>query len=200
MDGLYNQRYKYPPEMILSRSFFLRNPEEFYRFYHDKLTLRDVKPNPAHRRLAELEAEGKLRAVVTQNIDGLHQMAAAGRCWSCTVPSPLLLHPVREKLAEETVNDCAGVPKCDCGGIVRPDVVLYEESRNQAVLAEAVEFIRRADVLIVGGTSLAVYPAAGLIDYYRGHKLVLINRSPTPFDGAARLLIAGKIGEVFAQI
>jgi NAD-dependent deacetylase len=201
VDGLYNQLYKYPPEMILSRSFFLRNPEEFYRFYHDKLTLRGVKPNRAHLRLAELEAEGKLRAVVTQNIDGLHQMAGSRRvlelhgsvhrcyCIRCGKHWP-----------EETVNNGEGVPKCDCGGVVRPDVVLYEESLNQAVMAESVEFIRRADVLIVGGTSLAVYPAAGLIDYYRGHKLVLINRSPTPFDGAARLLIAGKIGEVFAQI
>lgn len=201
VDGLYNQRYKYPPERILSRSFFLQNPEEFYRYYHDKLVFRGVKPNRAHLRLAELEAEGKLRAVVTQNIDGLHQMAGSRKVLELH-GSVHRCYCVRcgKNWPEEAVNGCEGVPKCDCGGIVRPDVVLYEESLNQAVLAEAAEFIRRADVLIVGGTSLAVYPAAGLIHYYRGDKLVLINRSPTPFDGAAGLLIAGKIGEVFARI
>ncbi|MEA4894573.1 MAG: NAD-dependent protein deacylase [Oscillospiraceae bacterium] len=201
VDGLYNQKYKYPPEEILSGSFFRKNPEEFYCFYRDKLVLGDVKPNRAHLRLAELEKEGKLKAVVTQNIDGLHQAAGSRTvfelhgtihrfyCVSCGKEMP-----------EEEVNDSAGVPRCACGGVVRPDVVLYEEQLNDRVIAEAVRYISLADMLIVGGTSLNVYPAAGLIHYYKGKKLVLINKQPTPYDSYANLVINQKIGEVFSQV
>ncbi len=201
VDGLYNQKYKYPPEEILSASFFRRNPEEFYKFYRDKLALGDVKPNHAHLRLAELEQEGKLKAVVTQNIDGLHQAAGSKNvlelhgtthrfyCVSCGKEMP-----------EAEVNGSFGVPRCACGGIVRPDVVLYEEQLNDRVIAESIRYISLADMLIVGGTSLNVYPAAGLINYYKGKKLVLINRQPTPYDRYANLVINEKIGEVFSQV
>ena len=202
VDGLYNQKYKYPPETMLSASFFRSNPEDFYRFYHDKLVIRgDVRPDAAHRRLAELEAEGKLKAVITQNIDGLHQAAGSREvlelhgtthrcyCARCRKPFP-----------KEFVNDCQGVPRCDCGGIVRPDVVLYEEGLDQDVMNRALNYIARADVLIIGGTSLVVYPAAGLIQYYRGNKLVLINRGQTPQDRYANLVIRDNIGEVFSQV
>lgn len=201
VDGLYNQKYDYPPEVILSRSFFDSHPEEFFRFYHDKMTISGVKPNRAHLRLAELEAEGKLRAVITQNIDGLHTLAGSRNvlelhgsvernyCMKCGT------HYRLSELSGKT-----GIPRCTCGGIIRPDVVLYEECLNENVLSAAVNAIRHADMLIVGGTSLVVYPAAGLIDYYRGHKLVLINRSPTSCDSAADLLITGSIGEVFSQV
>lgn len=201
VDGLYSQKYKYPPEEILSGSFLKRNPEEFYKFYHDKLVLHGVMPNRAHLRLAELEAEGKLKAVITQNIDGLHQAAGSKNvlelhgtihrfyCSSCG----------KDASADEA-NACEGVPRCACGGIIRPDVVLYEEQLNDRVLAEAVRFISEADMLIVGGTSLNVYPAAGLIRYYKGKKLVLINRDSTPYDSYATLVINGKIGEVMAQV
>lgn len=202
VDGLYNQQYKFPPETILSASFFQRNPEEFYRFYHDKLVIRgDVQPNAAHRRLAELETEGKLKAVITQNIDGLHQRAGSREvlelhgtthrcyCARCRKPFP-----------EEFVNNCEGVPRCGCGGVVRPDVVLYEEGLDSEVLNRAVRYIADADVLIVGGTSLVVYPAAGLIHYYKGKKLVLVNRGRTPQDEYADLIVRGNIGEVFSQL
>ncbi len=201
VDGLYNQKYKYPPEQILSGSFFKRNPEEFYKFYHDKLTLHDVLPNKAHLRLAELEAQGKLKAVITQNIDGLHQAAGSKNvlelhgtihrfyCSSCGKES-----------SELEANSCDGVPRCSCGGIARPDVVLYEEQLNDFVITEAVRFISEADMLIVGGTSLNVYPAAGLIRYYKGKKLVLINKDSTPYDSFANLIINDKIGEVLAQV
>jgi len=199
VDGLYNQKWAYPPETILSHSFFERDPEEFYRFYHEKLVINGAKPNPAHYKLAELERRGKLKAVVTQNIDGLHQAAGSREvlelhgsthrcyCARCRKPYPAAF-----------INDGEGVPRCDCGGVVRPDVVLYEESLDEDVLEKSVRYIANADMLIIGGTSLAVYPAAGLIRYYRGHKLVLINRRSTPTE--ADLVVRGSIGEVFSQI
>ena len=201
VDGLYNQKWKYPPETILSHTFFTQNPEEYYRFHREKLVIEGVKPNRAHLRLAELEKEGKLKAVVTQNIDGLHQAAGSKKvlelhgsilrayCSRCGRPYP----------ADE-MNHGTGVPKCQCGGVIRPDIVLYEEPLNEDVVSEAVSYIRNADVLIIGGTSLNVYPAAGLINYYRGNKLALVNLSSTPYDGEADLVIHEKIGEVFGQI
>ncbi len=201
VDGLYRQKYKYPPEEILSGSFFRENPDEFYKFYRDKLVIGNVKPNRAHLRLAELEAEGKLAAVITQNIDGLHQAAGSKNvlelhgtihrfyCSSCG-----------KSASEEAVNSGNGVPRCGCGGIIRPDVVLYEEGLDQKLIAQAVSHISHCEVLIVGGTSLNVYPAAGLLRYYTGSKLVLINKQKTPYDKYANLIINEKIGEVFAQI
>ncbi|MGN1002245.1 MAG: NAD-dependent protein deacylase [Oscillospiraceae bacterium] len=201
VDGLYNQTYKYPPEKILSHSFFERNPEEYYRFHHDKLRLRGAKPNPAHIRLAELEAQGKLKAVITQNIDGLHQ--AAGSRNVIELHGSLLrayCAKCGKRWPPETINDGEGVPRCDCGGVIRPDIVFYEEALDSDDLSRAIHYIRNADVLIIGGTSLVVYPAAGLVDYYRGHKLVLINRGQTSQDDYADLVIRDKIGEVFSQI
>lgn len=201
VDGLYNQKYDYPPETILSHTFFMRKTEEFYRFYKDKLMIDGVKPNKAHIRLAELEKEGKLKAVITQNIDGLHQ--AAG---SKTV---MELHgSVHRNYCMKCgkfydfnyMRSSDGVPRCECKGIIKPDVVLYEEGLDDVTIEQSVNFIRNADVLIIGGTSLAVYPAAGLIDYYRGNKLVLINLSSTSKDSIADLCIEGKIGEVLSQI
>lgn len=201
VDGLYNQKYKYPPEEILSRSFFYSDPEEYYRFHHDKLRLRGAKPNPAHLKLAELEAKGKLKAVITQNIDGLHQ--AAGSKNVIELHGSLLraycarcgkAHPY------EYINDGEGVPRCSCGGVVRPDIVFYEEQLREEDIVSAIKYIREADVLIIGGTSLVVYPAAGLVNYYRGNKLVLINRGETTQDNYADLVIRDKIGEVFSQI
>ena len=201
VDGLYHLKYKYPPETILGHSFFVRRPEEFYEFYRDKLIAPWAKPNAAHLKLAQWEAEGKLKAVITQNIDGLHQMAGSREV--------LELHgsvhrvycsKCYKKYDESYVNDSVGVPKCSCGGVVRPDVVLYEEPLDESVMSKAIQYIRNADVLIVGGTSLNVYPAAGLLYYYRGHKLVLINRSSTPANAQANLVIHGKIGEVFSQL
>ena len=201
VDGLYNQKWAYPPETILSHSFFERDPEEFYRFYHEKLVIRGAEPNAAHRRLAELERQGKLRAILTQNIDGLHQAAGSREvlelhgsthrcyCARCKKPYP-----------PAYINDCDGVPRCECGGVVRPDVVLYEEALREDILTRSAEHIARADMLIIGGTSLAVYPAAGLINYYRGDKLVLINRGATPRDGQANLIVRGNIGEVLSQV
>lgn len=201
VDGLYNQKWKYPPETILSHSFFERDPAEYYRFHREKLVIDGVKPNRAHLRLAELEAEGKLRAVITQNIDGLHQAAGSRNvlelhgsilrsyCSRCRRPYP----------AEE-MNHGHGVPRCVCGGIIRPDIVLYEEPLDDDVVRRAVDYIRKAEVLIIGGTSLNVYPAAGLINYYKGDKLVLVNLSETPYDNYADLVIHEKIGEVFSQI
>ena len=204
VDGLYHQKYDYPPETILSRSFFERNLEAFYRFYRDKLVIRGAKPNAAHIRLAELEAEGKLKAVITQNIDGLHQAAGSknvlelhGSVSRCNCSRCGRSYPVSR------INEGEGVPRCDdrkCNGVLQPDVVLYEDALDNDVLSAAVHFIRQADLLIVGGTSLVVYPAAGLIDYYRGHKLVLINRDATPQDSSAALILRDKIGEVFSQI
>lgn len=201
VDGLYNQKWKYPPETILSRSFFDRNPEEYYRFHRDKLVIDGVKPNRVHLRLAELEREGKLRAVITQNIDGLHQAAGSKNvlelhgsilrayCSRCRKPYPAY-----------EMNHCQGVPRCTCGGVVRPDIVLYEEPLDMDVMERAVRYIRDAEVLIVGGTSLGVYPAAGLINYYRGRKMVLVNLSETPYDRYADLIIHEKIGQVFSAV
>ncbi len=202
VDGLYNQTYDYPPETILSHSFYLSKTEEFYRFYHDKMLCLDAKPNAAHRKLAELEQAGKLRAVITQNIDGLHQLAGSKEV--------LELHgsvhrnycrKCGKKFDAQYMKDYAGVPLCDaCGGDIKPDVVLYEEGLDTQTIQKSIAYIANAEVLIIGGTSLAVYPAAGLIDYYRGDKLVLINKSATPMDSRANLLIQGSIGEVFDQI
>ena len=201
VDGLYNQKYKYPPEQILSGSFFKNNPEEFYKFYHDKLVLHDVMPNKAHLKLAELEDQGKLKAVITQNIDGLHQAAGSKNVLELhgTIQRFYCTSCGKEASATDA-NACNGVPHCTCGGIVRPDVVLYEEQLNDSVIAEAVRYISGAEMLIVGGTSLNVYPAAGLIRYYKGKKLVLINKDSTPYDAYANLIINNKIGGVFSQI
>lgn len=202
VDGLYNQKYDYPPETILSHSFYMRKKEEFYRFYRDKMLCLDAKPNAAHKKLAELEAAGKLKAVVTQNIDGLHQAAGSKKV--------LELHgSVRRNYCQscgklfdaEYILKSSGIPICDeCGGSIKPDVVLYEEGLDQQTLEDAVYYISHADMLIIGGTSLAVYPAAGLIDYYRGNKLVLINKSTTPLDSRADLLIQGSIGAVLSEV
>ena len=202
VDGLYHQQYDYPPETILSHTFYRRNTGEFYRFYRNKMLFTDAKPNAAHKKLAELEQAGKLRAVITQNIDGLHQAAGSktvlelhgsvlrNYCESCGQ-----FHDVSYILETE------GVPKCQkCGGPVKPDVVLYEEGLDQKTINAAVRYIHEADVLIIGGTSLAVYPAAGLIDYFKGDQLVVINKAPTPRDAHADLLIQAPIGEVFSQL
>ena len=201
VDGLYNQKYAYPPEEILSRTFFDRKPEEFYRFYRDKMLCLTARPNPAHRKLARLEAAGRLRSIVTQNIDGLHQLAGSKRVWELH-GSVHRNHCMRcgKSYPAQWVLDSTGVPKCDCGGIVKPDVVLYEEQLDSDVIQGAVNDIQKADLLIVGGTSLAVYPAAGLINYYRGSRLVLINKSETPRDGQADLVLHGPIGQILDQI
>jgi len=202
VDGLYNQKYDQPPETILSHSYFVEHTEEFYRFYRDKMLCLGAKPNAAHLKLAELERAGKLKAVVTQNIDGLHQLAGSRTVYE--------LHgSVHRNYCTKCRTFCdvdfiakgKGVPRCPvCGGLVKPDVVLYEEGLDQDTMEGAVMAIARADVLIVGGTSLVVYPAAGLINYYRGDKLVLINRDPTPYDGQADLVIHDSIGKVLGGI
>lgn len=201
VDGLYNQKFKYPPEVMLSRSFFDSHPEEFYDFYRAKMLCLAAKPNAAHLKLAELEQTGKLSAVVTQNIDGLHQQAGSktvyelhgsvhrNRCMRCGA-----------SFSAEFILQSSGVPRCDCGGIVKPDVVLYEESLDGDVISGAVSAISRADMLIIGGTSLAVYPAAGFVNYYSGSRLVMINLEPTPYDSKADLVINGRIGQVMEQI
>ena len=199
--GLYHQQWKYPPEEILSHTFYKSNPEEFFRFYRAKLLAPDARPNPAHEKLAQWEREGKLRAVITQNIDGLHQAAGSRRV--------LELHgSVHRNHCERCgkfyalgeVLNTQGVPRCTCGGIIKPDVVLYEESLSSRVLQGALSDIQQADMLIIGGTSLVVYPAAGLVNYYQGHRLVLINKSPTPQDKNANLVLSGPIGEILDQI
>ena len=202
VDGLYHQQYDYPPETILSHTFYRHYGVEFYRFYRNKMLFPDAKPNTAHLKLAELEQTGKVRAVITQNIDGLHQAAGSKNvlelhgsvlrnyCESCGE-----FHDVKY------IQETSGIPKCrKCGGSVKPDVVLYEEGLNQKTINSALRFIQKAQVLIIGGTSLAVYPAAGLIDYFQGDKLVVINKSATPRDNHADLLIQAPIGEVFSQI
>lgn len=201
VDGLYNQTYQWPPETILSRSFFNRNPEEFYRFYRDKMLCLDAEPNAAHKKLAQLEAAGKLRSVVTQNIDGLHQKAGSQRVWELH-GSVHRNHCMRCKTAYPVtfIRDSDGVPTCTCGGTIKPDVVLYEEGLDSRVLEGAIRDIQSADLLIIGGTSLAVYPAAGLIDYFSGRHLVLINKTPTPYDSRADLVLAGPIGQILDQI
>ena len=201
VDGLYNQQYDYPPETILSHTFYRNRPEEFYKFYRDKMLYLDAKPNAAHLKLAELEAVGKLRAVITQNIDGLHQ-AAGSKC-VYELHGSVLRNYCEECgnfYGAEYILTSEGVPKCSCGGPLKPDVVLYEEGLDNKVLSGAIKAISQADMLIIGGTSLVVYPAAGLIDYYRGHKLVLINKSVTPMDSHADLLLQGSIGEIFGQL
>ncbi len=201
VDGLYHQHYAEPPEAILSHSYFMHNTEGFYRFYREKMLFPDAQPNEAHQKLAQLEAAGKLAAVVTQNIDGLHQKAGSktvyelhgsvsrNHCTRCG-----RFYTLEEVMAAE------GVPRCACGGVIKPDVVLYEEALDEDTVAGAVRAIRRADLLIVAGTSLVVYPAAGLIRYYRGDKLVLINLQPTPADGIANLVIHDKVGRVLKEI
>ena len=202
VDGLYNQKYDFPPETILSHSFFMNQPDDFYKFYQDKMLELGAKPNAAHLKLAELEKAGKLKAVITQNIDGLHQAAGSdvvyelhgsvhrNYCMKC-----------HKFFDAKYVKDCGGVPHCDaCGGLIKPDVVLYEEGLDMDTMSASVRAITEADMLIIGGTSLAVYPAAGLIDYYGGHKLVLINKGATSRDSIADLLINAPIGEVFSQI
>ena len=198
-DGLYNQEYDYPPETILSHSFYESNPEEFFRFYRNKMLYLDAQPNAAHKKLAEWEAQGKLKAVITQNIDGLHQKAGSKNVLELH-GSVLRNHCVRcgAFYGVEAVRDSAGVPRCTCGGVIKPDVVLYEEGLSEDVLAKSVSAIRRADVLIIGGTSLTVYPAAGLVRYYRGDKLVVINK--TALGTGADLTITGPIGEVMARL
>ena len=201
VDGLYNQQYDYPPETILSHTFYRRNTEEFYRFYRNKMLFLDAKPNAAHKKLAEWEAQGKLKAVITQNIDGLHQ--AAGSKNVLELHGSVLRNYCEScgKFYDVTaVKNSQGVPKCTCGGGIKPDVVLYEEGLDQKTLSDAVRFISEADVLIIGGTSLAVYPAAGLIDYYEGNRLVLVNKTPTPRDHQADLVVQGKIGEIFSML
>ena len=199
-DGLYHQQYDYPPEQILSHTFFVRKPEEFFRFYRNKMLAPDARPNRAHLALAELERAGRLKAVITQNIDGLHQAAGSREVLELH-GSVLRNHCMRcgKFYGMDAILNSVGVPKCSCGGVIKPDVVLYEEGLDMDTLNRAVNYISRADVLIVGGTSLTVYPAAGLIDYYRGRKLVLINRDATPLDGRADPRIAGKIGEVLGE-
>lgn len=199
-DGLYHQQYDYPPEEILSHSFYMKNPEEFYRFYRNKMLAPGAKPNKAHLALAKLEREGRLKAVITQNIDGLHQAAGSREVLELH-GSVHRNHCLRcgKFYGLEAIENSSGISRCSCGGMIKPDVVLYEEGLDMDVLNRAVNYISRADVLIVGGTSLTVYPAAGLIDYYRGHKLVLINRDATALDSRADLVISGKIGEVLGE-
>ncbi|MBS6518981.1 MAG: NAD-dependent protein deacylase [Clostridium sp.] len=200
VDGLYSQEYDYPPETILSHTFYLKKTEEFYRFYRNKMLFPKVKPNRAHLALARLEQEGKVKAVITQNIDGLHQAAGSREV--------LELHgSVHRNYCErcgrfysmEDVLSSEGIPRCSCGGVIKPDVVLYEEGLDDSILSRSIQYIRNADVLIIGGTSLVVYPAAGLIDYYRGNKLVLINKSATARDSQADLVICGSVGEALAD-
>lgn len=199
-DGLYNQQYDYPPETILSHTFYKSNPQEFWRFYRDKMLYLDAQPNQAHLKLAQLEAAGKVKAVITQNIDGLHQKAGSKEV--------LELHgSVHRNYCErcgkfygvERILQSSGIPRCDCGSTIKPDVVLYEEGLDQNTLERAVHYIRHADVLIIGGTSLAVYPAAGLVRYYRGNRLVVINKTQLPGSGAD-LTICQPIGQVLGQI
>ncbi len=202
VDGLYNQQYDYPPETILSHTFFMNNPQEFYRFYQAKMLCDTAKPNAAHHKLAELEQTGKLKAVITQNIDNLHQMAGSrnvlelhgsvhrNHCMKCGKFYDFAY-----------MKNSQGVPKCqECGGTIKPDVVLYEEGLDNTTINRSVQAISAAQVLIIGGTSLAVYPAAGLIDYFQGKKLIVINKAPTPRDRQADLIISQPIGEVFSQI
>ena len=201
VDGLYNQKYDYPPEEILSHTFFERHTDEFYRFYRDKMLCLDKKPNKAHLKLAELEKAGKLSAVVTQNIDGLHQAAGSKRVYE--LHGSVLRNycrKCRKFYTAEFIKESDGVPKCECGGVIKPDVVLYEEGLDDSVVSGALNAIMQADLLIIAGTSLTVYPAAGFIRYFNGEKIVLINRDSTPFDSQADLVIHDKVGEVLGQI
>ena len=201
VDGLYNEKYDYPPEMILSHTFFMNNTEEFYKFYRDKLNTLNIEPNITHKFLKKLEDSGKLKAVVTQNIDGLHEKAGSKKV--------LLLHGT---IYRNYCMDCnkfydakyifnnKDVPRCDCGGLIKPDVVLYEEGLDDEVVKETIKVISEADLLIIGGTSLAVYPAASFINYFRGDKIVIINKDSTPYDSRADLVINEKLGDVFSKL
>ena len=201
VDGLYHQKYDYPPETILSHTFWEERPEEFYRFYRDKLIVKGAKPNAAHLRLAKLEREGRLKAVITQNIDGLHQMAGSHEVLEL---HGSVLRNYCERCGKfygvDAILHSTGVPKCSCGGDIKPDVVLYEESLDMQMMEHALEYISRADMLIIGGTSLVVYPAAGLVQYYRGHKLVVINKGEVGAGVRADLTIRAPIGEVLSQL
>lgn len=200
-DGIYHMKYAYPPETILSHSFFISRTEEFYAFYRDKMIYQGAQPNITHYKLKELEEAGKLRGIITQNIDGLHQKAGSVKvlelhgsiyrnyCMNCKASYDL-----------QYVLETEGIPRCSCGGTIKPDVILYEEPLDAVVTAEAVELIRKAEVLIIGGTSLSVYPAAGMIDYYHGDKLVLINKANTHLDRRAEVLINAPLGDVFSHI
>ena len=200
-DGLYNQKYKFPPESIISHTFFVRRPEEFYEFYRDRMLALEAKPNAAHIFLARLEAAGKLKAVVTQNIDGLHQAAGSKNVFELhgSVYRNYCMRCGRFYDAKY-IKESSGIPRCACGGIIKPDVVLYEEGLDARVVEGAVSAISSADMLIVGGTSLVVYPAAGFIEYFRGKRLVVINKSPTPADARAQLVINDGIAKVFSQL
>lgn len=201
VDGLYSQKFDYPPETIISHTFYERRPDYFFRFYREKMLPLGFEPNVTHKVLARWEQEGKLSAVVTQNIDGLHQKAGSQKVYELH-GSVLRNYCVRcgKFHSAEFIRDSDGVPKCDCGGIVKPDVVLYEEGLDQATLHKSILAIYGADLLIVAGTSLTVYPAAGLIEYYQGKRLVLINRDETPYDGRADLVIRDSLGNVFGQL
>lgn len=200
-DGLYNQKYKYPPEEILSHTFFINHTEEFFKFYKEKMNSLKYEPNVTHIKLAELEKEGKLKAIVTQNIDGLHQKAGSKNVYELhgSVLRNYCMKCHKFYDAEYVFNS-SGVPKCSCGGIIKPDVVLYEEALDEETLEKSVYAIANADLLIVAGTSLTVYPASGLINYFRGKNLVLINRDTTPFDNRADLVINESLGKVFGEI
>ena len=201
VDGLYNQQYPVPPETMLSHSYYEAHTEEFYRFYRDKMIAADALPNAAHKWLAQQESAGKVKAVITQNIDGLHQKAGSqevlelhGSVWRN------YCRHCRKFYGLDAITDSTGVPRCTCGGVIKPDVVLYEEGLDEVVLDRAVMHLRKADMLIIGGTSLAVYPAAGLVHYFRGKHLVVINKGATARDVGASLTIDGAIGEVLSQI
>jgi NAD-dependent deacetylase len=200
-DGLYRQKYKFPPEFMLSHTCYARMPEEFFKYYRDKLLVPGIQPNKAHKKLAQWEKEGKLKAVITQNIDGLHQAAGSKNVLELHGST---LRNYCERCGKfydaEYIMHSEGVPMCSCGGRIKPDVVLYEEGLDMDILNKSVRYISEADVLIVGGTSLVVYPAAGLIDYYRGNKLILINKSATSRDSQADLVISGSIGEVLDAV
>ncbi len=201
VDGLYNQKFEYPPETIISHSFYLEKPEYFFRFYREKMMPLDARPNITHKILARWEQEGRLLAVVTQNIDGLHQKAGSRRVYELH-GSILRNYCTRcgKFYPAEFVKDCDGIPRCDCGGIVKPDVVLYEEGLNEKTVEGALQAIAQADLLLVAGTSLTVYPAAGFLRYYRGNRLVLINRDPTPYDDRANLTIHDSLGKVLSEL
>ncbi len=201
VDGLYSQQYKYPPEVMLSHTFYASHTAEFYDFYRKKMIIPEAKPNKAHYKLAELEKAGRLKAVITQNIDGLHQMAGSMKVLELHGSVKRNYCERCKKFYDETfILHSAGIPTCSCGGPIKPDVVLYEEGLDPNIMQQAVTYIAKADVLIVGGTSLVVYPAAGMIDYFRGSSLILINKAATSTDKKAQLLIQDSIGEVFGQI
>ncbi len=201
VDGLYNQQYDYPPETILSHTFYMRKPEEFFRFYRNKMLFPDAQPSTTHIKLASLEKQGKLKGIVTQNIDGLHQKAGSKVVYEL---HGSVLRNYCEKCGKffglDAILNSQGIPVCECQGRIKPDVVLYEEGLDERNIQGSVKLISDADVLIVGGTSLGVYPAAGLIDYYRGNKLILVNKSETPYDRRANLLIHAALGEVFGRL